>query len=705
MRENHPLLRIGGPLLGLLLVIFFVNLAISGFQADQFKRAEAARLASQSTTSSEVSTPGKETASSAGAAPAKGAVSTPQPAATQPVSAAPEQQGSTNLAGVISAINGAGCAGCHTIPNIPGANGKVGPDLSKIGANAASRIDGLSAKEYIRQSILDPNAFIAPDCWGNPCPSGVMLQTFAQTLSEADLNAIVDYLSTLGTGAEVTVTKTAPAKMVMSLPAESVLEPFMALPKKPAPESQIALGKYLFFDKRLSGNVSLSCASCHQPENAFSDGLALSKGYPSTAYFRNTPTLYNTVFENYRYWDGRMDGSDMPTLVRDHLTEAHFMSMDGRLMFERLKQVPEYVTLFQDAFGGEPSFGKVLNAISAYVSTLNSPAGPYDAALNGDTSGLDTDQLAGYKLFTGKAGCSNCHTGSLLSDGKFYNTGVATDQAMFDDPERYITFRRFFRSLGTPNYRNLREDPGRYALTLDKADWGKFHTPSLREVGRTAPYMHNGSLATLEDVVRFYNDGGGKSQTAGLKPLGLSDAEIGQLVAFLESLSSKPVDVTAPALPDYGVMPLGDGSATASAAPTATAPAPTAPAPTATAPAATAPAAEANAPAKVNMDAVIAAINKGGCIACHTIPNIPGAVGVVGPNLSNIGVEGATYVPGLSVAEYIRQSIVDPNAFITPHCPTGDCMANVMPTNFSTVLSADEIDAIVGYLSTLKSEK
>jgi cytochrome c peroxidase len=130
---------------------------------------------------------------------------------------------------------------------------------------------------------------------------------------------------------------------------------------------------------------------------------------------------------------------------------------------------------------------------------------------------------------------------------------------MFADPERHVTFRRFFRTMGTPNYRNLREDVGLYALTIEDEDWGKFRTPGLREVAETAPYMHNGSLATLEDVVRFYNEGGGDDQTAGLEPLNLTGEEIDQLVAFLSSLSSNPAPAEAPVLPDYQLITLGGG--------------------------------------------------------------------------------------------------------------------------------------------------
>ena len=146
-----------------------------------------------------------------------------------------------------------------------------------------------------------------------------------------------------------------------------------AAPARQDADAQIELGRLLFFDGRLSGDGSTSCATCHSADNAYADGRDLSIGYPQTLYFRNTPSLLGASDNAWLYWDGRFAGTDMQSLVRDHLTEAHFMSADGRLIQERLKQVPEYVALFDDAFGGEPSFGGVLRAVSAFVATL--PAG------------------------------------------------------------------------------------------------------------------------------------------------------------------------------------------------------------------------------------------------------------------------------------------------------------------------------------------
>lgn len=462
----------------------------------------------------------------------------------------------------VAAFTKAGCGGCHTIPGIPGANGTVGPNLDHIGADAPTRVAGLSGAEYIRQSILEPNAFIAPACPSGPCPSGVMLQTFADSLSGTDLDTIVSYLEVLGTDTAVALGSpdTAVVALDLALPAESGGERFQPLPEgRTAPDAQIALGKILFFDPRLSGNNSLSCSSCHMPDAAFSDGLAISDGYPSTQYFRNTPTLYNSGFADLIYWDGRLDGSDMATVVRDHLTEAHFMSMDGRLMVERLNQTPAYVAAFEEAFGGGPSFGRVLNALAGYTRSLVSGPSPYDGFTGGDTAALSSQASAGLELFNGKAGCAACHSGPLFTSTGFADIGIRTDPSFFDDPALHVTFRRFFRTLGVPDFRDLRQDVGRYAVTLDPADWGQFRIPGLREVGRTGPYMHDGSVATLEDVVSFYNAGGGAGQTAGLQPLGLNDAEIAELVAFLQSLSSDPIAVEVPDLPEYRTVPLGGG--------------------------------------------------------------------------------------------------------------------------------------------------
>ena len=180
------------------------------------------------------------------------------------------------------------------------------------------------------------------------------------------------------------------------------------LPTLETPDADmVALGKLLFFDVRLSGDATLACASCHQPQNAWADGEELSRAYPGSKYFRNTQSIVNMAYKPYFYWDGRLSGRDRDTQVRDKITETHFMNLDGRLMLERLKQVPEYVERFDKVFGGEPSFGRTLKAIGAFEQTLVSRNVPFD---NGE---LSTAAQNGLELFTGKAGCVSCHSGPM----------------------------------------------------------------------------------------------------------------------------------------------------------------------------------------------------------------------------------------------------------------------------------------------------
>lgn len=327
------------------------------------------------------------------------------------------------------------------------------------------------------------------------------------------------------------------------------------------PRTQEELGAMLFFDPKLSGDISTSCATCHIPEQAYTDGVALSAGYTSTLYFRNTPTLLNVGDLLVLDWDARFAGSDLSSAIRDHLAEAHFMNVDGRLMVERLRQVPEYEEGFNAAFGGgEPTYGRTLDALAAFIRTLSSTNNPYVDFMAGDVSALSSAAQEGLALFEGRAGCAQCHSGPLLSDGELHVLGVAENADIFDEPLRHITFRRFFRAFGVSEYVTLREDPGFFALTHDEADRGAFRTPSLLEVARTAPYMHNGVFGSLEDIVRFYNDGGGDAANKddSLVALDLSEAEIAALVTFLASLASDddPIDAVEP--PSYQLRTLGE---------------------------------------------------------------------------------------------------------------------------------------------------
>lgn len=296
------------------------------------------------------------------------------------------------------------------------------------------------------------------------------------------------------------------------------------------------LGKRLFFDKRLSGDVAISCATCHIPEKGFSDGLALSKAYPGSQGFRNTPTLINTAYKAAWFHDGRL-GTNLNDVTREMITETYMMNMDMRLMQERLKQDPVYVKMFKDAGFGEPSNGGVRNAIPEYFKTLTSRGAPFD------TGKMSASAKRGFALFKGKARCGTCHSGPRFTDDKPHNTAVPDNPNIWSDPLRHVTFVTYAMFMGVENYMNIRRDPGAHVRThkSDGSDIGKFMTPTLRELKSTAPYMHNGVLKTLKEVVAFYNKGGGKDRNKdrALRPLKLSGKQQNDLVAFLNALSGR----------------------------------------------------------------------------------------------------------------------------------------------------------------------
>ncbi len=320
------------------------------------------------------------------------------------------------------------------------------------------------------------------------------------------------------------------------------------LPKEKAEKaSLVEMGKRLFFDARISGDGAISCGSCHDPKKGFADGIPLSKMYPGTDGFRNTPSLinvrYKKNFPNAGWgWDGRI-GANLNDAVRDQLTESYFMNIDMRIMHERMKGDPVYVKMCADNFGGDCSSGKGRKAIVAFMNTLVSKDTPFDAGK------MSAAAKNGQKVFEGKGRCIQCHNGPYLTNGEPYNTGVPEALEIFKDPIRHLTYRSVVGNHGVPNDMAWRRDVGYYTTSKNYADVGKFVTPTLRELKYTAPYMHNGTIKTLAEVVDFYNAGGGKDDVMpnALKPLGLSHGEKKDLVAFLESLSSaKPVTVEVP---------------------------------------------------------------------------------------------------------------------------------------------------------------
>jgi len=301
-----------------------------------------------------------------------------------------------------------------------------------------------------------------------------------------------------------------------------------------------ALGKRMFYDQRLSGDTSLACASCHRPEKAFTDGEALSAAYTGAGHFRNTPTLANVGYRAAWMHDGRL-GTNLNDVAREMITETYLMNMDMRIMQERMKQDPVYVKMFKSAKLGEPSNGGARKALQAFMQTIVSRGAAIDSAA------LSPAAKRGQGLFAGKAACVSCHSGARFTDDQPHNTGVPGNPEIWADPERHSAFVTYAKFMGIENYMNLREDLGAYIRIHDPKASRSFLTPTLRELRWTAPYMHNGTIGTLKEVVDFYDAGGGNDplKDPRLRPLNLVPSEKADLLAFLEALSGESFDTDA----------------------------------------------------------------------------------------------------------------------------------------------------------------
>jgi cytochrome c peroxidase len=346
--------------------------------------------------------------------------------------------------------------------------------------------------------------------------------------------------------------------------AEASFPPLGPLPPVPVPADnpmtaeKIALGKQLFWDNRLSGDGSTPCVSCHLPQLGWGDGGAISRGYPGTKHWRNSQTILNSAYYNKIFWAGSVTSleAQAPSAAEGGVAG----NGDRSLMEMRLRFIPEYVEAFKKVFGAEwPRMTQAYAAIAAYQRTVVTDASkvPFDRWMAGDKKAMSDSAQRGYKLFSGKAGCIACHNGPLASDQRFYNLGLPEHPDLAEDPLLQITHRweQYAKGTTEDGYRHADRDKGYYYQTKNPKDIGKFRTPSLREVKYTGPYMHNGTLTTLDEVVAFYNAGGGAApgKTDKLKPLGLTEQESKDLVAFVEALSmTEPLIHDDPKLPaDY----------------------------------------------------------------------------------------------------------------------------------------------------------
>lgn len=346
-----------------------------------------------------------------------------------------------------------------------------------------------------------------------------------------------------GTLAVTLAAASAQAPSLTPLPAPAAVNP-----------AQVELGRHLFFEPRLSGDGSRSCASCHLPSRGFADGEPLSRGYNGTEYFRNAPGLLSVRLKPRLMWDGR--GVNVAGAVREMVLGAQFMNGNADIIVERIRQIPNLFMLWQRAFGesGQRRGEQVFQAIAEYLKTLDFAPGPVDSELRGKAE-LPLLAAEGMRLFKGRAGCIACHHGPLLSDGRPHRLGVPAPAALTRDPLRTISLLHHYAESGLANPMAERGDVGVYAISKNAADRGSFITPGLRGLTHTAPYMHNGRYATLEEVVDFHDRGGGPGSE--LHPLGLSVRERQALVAFLRALSTPLQDVVEP--PTYEYLPVDRG--------------------------------------------------------------------------------------------------------------------------------------------------
>lgn len=291
-------------------------------------------------------------------------------------------------------------------------------------------------------------------------------------------------------------------------------------------ESRVELGRRLFFDPVLSKDRSVSCSTCHKPELAFTDERPVAVGIFGRVGKRHSPSLVNRGLGRAQFWDGR--AATLETLALMPLRDVNEMDLPPEEAVVRLAADASYSAAFQSAFGRAPSTDDLARALASFVRMIRSENSPYDRFVAGDKAALSADQQRGLQIFQTRGNCTFCHREPTLTDEVFHNTGVAWRP----DPD------------GTGG---AFQDDGQFAVSKVERDRGKFKTPTLREIARTAPYMHDGSLPTLEAVVDFYDKGGRPNVNLFpiIRPIGLSPEEKRVLVAFLQSLSG---DVTSTVL-------------------------------------------------------------------------------------------------------------------------------------------------------------
>lgn len=325
-----------------------------------------------------------------------------------------------------------------------------------------------------------------------------------------------------------------------AVPAWEAVNPILPLPNPPlgieskltdlketlTPE-HVRLGRWLYFDKRLSADGTISCATCHLPEHAFSETTPVSSGIRGQKGGRKAPSFINQAWTLYPhfFWDGRAGSLEAQAL--GPIANPIEMGNTHEAMVQTLSQIKGYGKYFKEAFGTEEiTKERVAKAIADYERTRMSGNSPWDRWKNGDQSAVSDEVKKGDELFLGKASCNQCHLGQNFTDSNFHNLGIGWD----------------------PKAKKFADD-GRYVVTKNEADRGAFKTPTLRDVSKHPPFMHDGSIPTLREVVLHYDKGGNRNPHLDPKmsPLKLTAAEVNALVRFMEALNGEGYMDTAPA--------------------------------------------------------------------------------------------------------------------------------------------------------------
>jgi cytochrome c peroxidase len=330
-------------------------------------------------------------------------------------------------------------------------------------------------------------------------------------------------------------------ELTVPLPAH-VLAPFAPEASVPLTSEKVELGKKLYFERRLSADDTVSCATCHDPRHGFAEPRPVSIGVGGKKGVRNAPSAFDAAFLGSQFWDGRV-----PTLEEQatgpivNPVEMAMPSSDAAVA--KIGAAPEYAPLFAAAFGdGSVTMERIAIAIASFERTLVDVEAPIDRFVAGDQKAISESAKRGWDLYNGKARCNNCHgyvaSFPLMTDELFHNIGVAAKDVNFEQLARHVSANpdSFTDLAHTEGVTEL----GRFIVTKEQKDIGAFKTPQLRNVVLTPPYMHNGSEATLEAVIEFYDKGGNPNPwlDGGMRPLSLTAQEKADLVEVMKAFTS-----------------------------------------------------------------------------------------------------------------------------------------------------------------------